>query len=140
MTMRRSTMIALMIQCIILRLVSSLKREQKFKQTENSKVHNISCSDMKADSFTFECEICQVSIYSSSSTCKLNGIDYSFRIPNLSDVCRDSSDDEKSCDGSTSSESFNVEVVEYELPSDSDNENYSSASSGSEVSHFIGIS
>lgn len=49
------------------------------------------------------------------------------------DVCRDSSDDEKSCSGSSTDE-FSVDIVEYEVPSDSEDEDVekSSASSGDE--------
>jgi hypothetical protein len=53
----------------------------------------------------------------------------------LPDICKDSSDDDYSDAGSSHTEGFAVmDVIEYELPDDSESDDVSSASSGTDVS------
>jgi hypothetical protein len=54
----------------------------------------------------------------------------------LLDICKDSSDDDYSDAGSSHTEGFAVmDVIEYELPDDSESDDVSSASSGTDVSY-----
>lgn len=51
------------------------------------------------------------------------------------DICKDSSDDDYSDAGSSQTEGYAVmDVIEYELPDDSESDDVSSASSGTDVS------
>lgn len=61
----------------------------------------------------------------------------SIMISNLkyfTDVCRDSSDDDEKSISGSSTEEFSLDIVEYDVPSDSeeDQAEYSTASSGTE--------
>lgn len=51
------------------------------------------------------------------------------------DICKDSSDDDYSDGDSSQTEGFAVmDVIEYEIPDDSESDDVSSASSGTDVS------
>lgn len=51
------------------------------------------------------------------------------------DICKDSSDDDYSTSDSSHTEGYAVmDVIEYELPDDSESDDVSSASSGTDVS------
>lgn len=52
----------------------------------------------------------------------------------FADVCRDSSDDDEKSISGSSTEEFSLDIVEYEVPSDSEDDqaDYSTASSGTE--------
>lgn len=58
----------------------------------------------------------------------------------FTDICKDSSDDDYSDANSSHTEGYAVmDVIEYELPDDSESDDVSSASSGTDVSVHKGL-